>query len=371
MPGVSLPSTAATRLLGIRHPIVQAPMAGGWTTPELVAAVANAGGLGSLAGARLSVEQLEAALTRVRALTDAPVAVNFLLAPSGPPPADATPMQAVLDRLRGALDLPARAVPDTLPPSVIEAQLELVLAAGVRVVSFAMGDPGPLVERVHAAGALAIAAATTVAEAQLLAGRGVDLIVAQGAEAGGHRATLTVDSDGGVPLVGTMALVPAVVDAVPCPVLASGGIMDGRGLVAALALGAGAAQMGTRFLLALESGVFPGYRRALLTATETDTEVTSALTGRPARAIRNRVLEVMREAGLPSLGWPYQGVAAADLYAAAALRDEAGLAPLLAGQGLRLARESRPAREIVEELVRDGGRLLAALGASGATATPG
>ena len=368
MPGLSLSRTAATRLLGIRHPIVQAPMAGGWTTPELVAAVTNAGGLGSLAAARVSVEQLDAALTRVRALTDGPVAVNFLLAPPGPPPADARAMQAVLDGLRGALDLPPRALPETLPPSVIEAQLERVLAAGVRIVSFAMGDPGPLVERVHAAGAIAVAAATTVAEAELLARRGIDLIVAQGSEAGGHRATFAVDADGGVPLIGTMALVPAVVDAVACPVLASGGIMDARGLVAALALGAGGVQMGTRFLLASESGVYPSYRRALLAADETDTEVTSALTGRPARAIRNRVLAVMREAGLPSLGWPYQGVAAADLYAAAVARDEAGLAPLLAGQGLRLGRETRPAGEIVEELVRDGGRLLTALTGSGSDA---
>jgi nitronate monooxygenase len=367
MHGASLPTTAAVRLLGIRHPIVQAPMAGGWTTPELVAAVSNAGGLGSLAAARLSTSQLDAALARLRSLTARPVAVNFLLARPDPPPHDggAGPVWAVLDRLRAAHGLPPRSAPLVLPPSALEEQLELVLASGVRIVTFAMGSPGPLVERVHAAGALAVATATTVAEAELLAAEGVDAVVAQGAEAGGHRSTFRVDADGGVPLVGTMALVPAVVDAVRCPVLASGGIMDARGVVAALALGAGAAQMGTRFLLAHESGAFPDYRRALVAARETDTEVTRTLSGRPARALRNRVVEAMAESGVPPLGWPYQAIAASDLYEAAAARDDAGLAPLLAGQGLRLARATQAAGEIVDELVREGGVLLRGLTASG------
>jgi nitronate monooxygenase len=362
-----LPTTDACRLLGIRHPIVQAPMAGGWTTPELVAAASNAGALGSLAAARLSEEALDAALARVRALTTAPFAVNFLLAAPDRAPHDAqaaAPMRRLLDAFRARHGLPPAAAPLALPPAVLDAQLAAVLAAGVRVVSFAMGDPGALIERVHAAGALAAAAATTVAEAETLAARGADVVVAQGAEAGGHRATFAVDPDGGVPLVGTMALVPQVVDAVRCPVLASGGIMDARGVVAALALGASGVQMGTRFLLARESGAGSAYRARLLTARETDTEVTSALTGRPARALRNELLETLRASGLAPLPWPYQSLAAADLFAAAHARDDADLAALLAGQGLRLARRAGSAQgaaEIVDELARDGARLLRSL----------
>ncbi len=354
--------SALLRLFGIRHPIVQAPMAGGWTTPELVAAVSNAGALGALAAARLTTPQLADALARVRALTPRPFAVNFLLAAPAPPPADTRAMDAVLDRLRAAHGLPPRTARPAAPPaSVIDEQLGLVLAAGVPIVSFAMGDPGDRVARVQAAGAVAVGAATTVAEAEQLAARGVDAVVAQGAEAGGHRGTFAVGPAGEVPLVGTMALVPAIVDAVRVPVLASGGIMDARGLVAALALGAGGVQMGTRFLLAHESGAYPAYRRALLAARETDTEVTRAVSGRPARALRNALVDAIaaaaRDEGVAPLPYPHQGLASADLYEAARARDDAALAGMLAGQGLRLARAEQPARAIVEELVAERARL--------------
>lgn len=366
MSAASPAESALLRLLGVRHPIVQAPMAGGWTTPELVAAVSNAGALGALAAARLTTPQLEEALARVRALTTRPFAVNFLLAAPAPPPRDTQAMDAVLDRLRAAHGLPPRAARPAAPPaSAIDEQLGLVLAAGVPVVSFAMGDPGDRVARVQAAGAVAVGTATTVDEAERLAARGVDAIVAQGAEAGGHRGTFDVGAAGEVPLVGTLVLVPAVVDAVRVPVLASGGIMDGRGLVAALALGAGGAQLGTRFLLARESGAYPAYRRALLAARETDTAVTRAISGRPARALRNALVDAIaaaeRDEGVAPLPYPHQGLASGDLYEAARARDDAALAPLLAGQGLRLARAEQSADAIVAELVEERARIVAAL----------
>src|SRR5262249_54884371 len=159
-----------------------------------------------------------------------------------------------------------------------------VCEARIPIVSFAMGDPAPFIDRLKRNDAFVVAMATTVEEARRLEAAGVDAIVAQGSEAGGHRSTLGPPGDQLHP-IGTLALVPQVADAVEVPVIAAGGIMDGRGVLAALALGAQAAQLGTRFLRARESGAFPAYRRRLREAMETDTVVTRALTGRPARAL--------------------------------------------------------------------------------------
>jgi nitronate monooxygenase len=141
-----------------------------------------------------------------------------------------------------------------------------------------------------------------------------------------------------------------VVDSVRVPVIAAGGIMDGRGVLAALALGAQAAQLGTRFLLATESGAFAAYRQRLIEAIETDTVVTRSLTGRAARALRNDLVRSVESAGAPVLGWPYQALAAQDVYRAAMASDDAAWAPLLAGQGLRLARATSSAAAIVASL---------------------
>ena len=151
-------------------------------------------------------------------------------------------------------------------------------------------------------------------------------------------------------LIGTLALVPQVVDAVHVPVIAAGGIMDSRGVLAALALGAHAAQLGTRFLLARESGAFAAYRRRLCEAAETDTVMTLAISGRPARALRNELVRTVDGAGTPALPWPYQALAADDLYRAAVGAGDTDWAPLLAGQGLRLAREEASAAEIVASI---------------------
>jgi nitronate monooxygenase len=227
-------------------------------------------------------------------------------------------------------------------------------------VGFAMGSPVAYVERLHAAGTFVIGSATTVAEALELESAGVDAIVAQGSEGGGHRSTFVAREPEDTPLVGTMALVPQVVDAVGIPVIAAGGIMDGRGVAAALALGAQAAQLGTRFLLAEESGTTPGYRRRLLDAVETDTVVTNVFTGRVARAIRNSLIEEFTRAGARPLPWPRQTLAATDIYRAS-LAADGEWAPLLAGQGLRMARRVQPAAEIVAELVGELERTVSSL----------
>jgi nitronate monooxygenase len=340
-------------------------MAGGWTTPALVAAVCNAGGLGVLAAARTSTEQLRESIRATRSLTDRPFGVNFLLAGAGPGPTRDTvaAAQRFFDRVRETLGLPTtspdRAVAElSLPASPLEEQLEVVFEARVPVLSVGMGDPGPLVERAHAAGARVVASVTTVDEARRVADEGVDVIVAQGAEAGGHRSTFDVGPSGEVPLVGTLVLVPQVVDAVRVPVVAAGGIMDGRGLVAALALGAAGVQLGTRFLVARESGAFPAYRERLLAATEVDTLVTDVLTGRPARALRNALVDEYRRAGPPPIGWMFQAAAADDVYRTARARGDAEWMPLLAGQGLRMLTREQGAAEIVAEIAADARALL-------------
>lgn len=337
-------------------------MAGGWTTPALVSEVSEAGGLGMLAGARVAPDRLREDIRAVKARTDRPFGVNFLLAPPEPGGGDVTTVQRFLDRFREELGLPSGETELALPSSPLQEQLEVVFAERVPVLSLATGDPGELAERAHEEGMQTIAMVTTVEEAMLAAERGANVVVAQGAEAGGHRSTFQLGPDGEGQLVGTMALVPQVVDGVNVPVVAAGGIADGRGLVAAMALGAAGAQLGTRFLLARESGAHPDYRRRLLNAKETDTVVTRTFTGRPARALRNRFLEEYLSAGPEPLAWPLQSLAAGDIYAASQATDNDDYSPLFAGQGLRMVKESEQgAAEIVEEILSEATAVLSRL----------
>jgi len=341
-------------------------MAGGWTTPELVSAVSNAGGFGVLAGARVSPDKLREDIRAVRALTNKPFGVNFLLAPPEPGNRDVASVQRFLDRFREELGLPPGETDLSLPPSPLEDQLGVVFEERVPVLSTGLGDPGELVGRAHAEDMLVVSMVSTVAEAVRVVEGGADIVVAQGAEAGGHRSTFELGAGGEVPLVGTLALVPQVVDAVNVPVVAAGGISDGRGLVAALALGAAGAQLGTRFLLARESGAHPAYRERLLAATEEDTVVTRLFTGRPARGLRNCLVEECLGAGTEPLAWPLQSVAAGDIYDASRATDNDDYSPLLAGQGLRMLGENgQGAAEIVEEIVAEAGAVLSRLGNSG------
>jgi nitronate monooxygenase len=339
--------------LGIRYPIVQAPMAGGWTTPELVAAVSNAGGLGMLAASGLSIEQTRDLIHKTHTLTERPFGVNFQFVPKETGNTDVLAAQRFLDWFRDTLGLPSAAEKTelALPPADVAAQVEAVIAEGVAVVSFALGDPAPLVPRLRTAGVRVFATVTTVDEARQVVAAGVDGVIAQGAEAGGHRSTFTSGPDGEVPLIGTLALVPQVVDAVDVPVIAAGGVMDGRGVLAALALGASAVQIGTRFLLATESGAGPSYRQRLIEATEVDTVVTRAFTGRAARSVRNRFIAEYERSGQEPLAWPLQRAAARDIYQAAQAQGNSDYYLLLAGQGLRMATREQGAAEIVAELV--------------------
>ena len=252
--------------LGIEHPIIQAPMAGGWTTPALVAAVSEAGGLGTLAGGRVPADDLRRMIAETRRLTRRPFGINLLDPSATVPAADDPALPAVLGSIRERLGLPPEPPPRAVEYASTEEAVEIALEAGVKVLSFAMGSPRPYVEPAHAAQAVVMGTATTVTEAEEVAAAGADFVVTQGSEAGGHRSTFALGRGDELPLVGTIALVPAIVDAVGVPVIAAGGIMDGRGIIAALALGAAGVQMGTRFLLVTESGAPPSYRRQLLAA---------------------------------------------------------------------------------------------------------
>ncbi len=368
---IDVSSTLRTRLcdlLGLRYPIVQAGMGAGLPTPDLVAAVSNAGGLGILGAHMMPTDVLRSAIRAIKERTNRPFGVNLIVAPPEPGNTEVAVAQRFLDRFRQDLGLPPGPPDVVLPPSPLQDQLAILFEEHVPVLSLGLGDPTRFVEPAHENGARVIAMVSTVDEAVRAADGGVDVIAAQGSEAGEHRSNFTVSPDSDVPMIGTLALVPQVVDAVGVPVLAAGGVMDGRGLAAALALGADGVLMGTRFLLARESGTFTGYRRALWEATEVDTVVTPAPTGRPARSLRNRLVEEMA-AGYEPLSYPLQGVAAIDIYMAAAKGDRPELFPLWVGQGLRLFKDDQGAAEIVAETVTEAattiGRLQGLLGQSG------
>jgi len=276
--------TALTGLLGVRLPIVQAAMAGGPSTPRLAAAVSEAGGLGSVAGATFSPDELRTAIRETRALTDKPFAVN-LFAPLPPPAAERVAEWAALLDREPALPSP--------PAWSVEDQLALLAAEEVRIFSFTFGIP-PL----DGFEAITMGTATTVAEAVALERAGVDVIVAQGFEAGGHRGTFLAAPERS--LVGTLALVPQVVDAVSVPVVAAGGIMNGRGIAAALALGAEGVQLGTAFIGCPESGASEEHRDAL----GRETTITRVMTGRHARGVRSPLIDELEGAEVEPPDYP-------------------------------------------------------------------
>jgi len=349
--------------IGIEHAVILAPMAGGAGTPALAAAVSAAGGLGSLGAAYLSPGQIEAAAAEVRRATDRPFAVNLFVGGAAGRTHDAGPMLALLARWHAGLGIEPPRLPP-MPADPFDAQVEAVLRARVPVFSFTFGIPDRAVlAELRRSGVLVMGTATTVAEAVALEEAGVDAVVAQGSEAGGHRGTFAAPLEAA--LVGTLALVPQVADAVGVPVVASGGIMDGRGIVAARALGAAAVQLGTAFLATDESGAPDAYRAAVLRGRDDATTVTRAFSGRPARGLRNRFIEEVDGGGVPIPPFPLQNSLTRPLRAAAAAAGEADALSLWAGQGVGLARAGSAAA-LVARLAAEAEEVARALGAPGA-----
>jgi nitronate monooxygenase len=341
--------TTLTSRFELRQPIIQAPLAGGGDTPALVAAVCDAGALGFIGGAYLTPGQLAEAARRVRARTDRPFGVNlFAPQPAVVTAADGTRALELIAAYCAELGLPTPEVPSP-PADTFDDQLAAALETGAAAFSFTLGVvPAPALAAVKARGMFSMGTATTVSEAVALERAGVDAIVAQGSEAGGHRATFGGDFQGG--LVSIVALVPAIADAVQVPIVASGGIMDGRGIAAALALGAAGVQLGTAFLTCDEAGIPETYKRAILGAREDGTRLTRAFSGRPARGIVNRFMTEVEGAGDDAiLPFPLQNALTRPLRAAAARLGRAEFLSLWAGQGVRLARR-QPAAELIARL---------------------
>jgi len=335
--------------LGIEYPIIQAPMAGGPSTPELVAAVSNAGGLGSLGAAYLTPDQITDAIRRIRALTDKPFNVNlFAGGYEAERHVDPGPMLALLSEIHEMHGLPAPTLP-VPPPDPFAEEFEVVLDARPAVFSFTFGIPDrDVMARLRARGIATLGTATTIDEARALAATGVDAIVAQGAEAGAHRGTFVGPFEAA--MIPMLKLVRGIVGAVSVPVIASGGIMDGRGIAKALACGASGAQLGTAFLTCPESGATETHKQAILAARKDTTVVTRAFSGRPARALANDFITRLEGKENTILPFPLQNALTRAMRTAAAKRGDREFLSLWAGRGVAQAR-GMPAGELVRRVV--------------------
>ncbi|WP_416401285.1 NAD(P)H-dependent flavin oxidoreductase [Alicycliphilus denitrificans] len=336
--------------LNISLPIIQGPMTGS-DTPQLAAAVSQAGGLGFLGCGMRSPDAMAQAAAAVRAATGKPFGMNLFVLETPRP--DAAEVAAAMGRL--APLYAAFGITPAVPARWCEdfaAQFEALIAARPAVASFTFGIlSAAQVRRIKdEAGSLVMGTATTLAEAQAWAEAGADAVVASGMEAGGHRGTFLDDWEGS--LIGTLPLVPACVDALKIPVIAAGGIMDGRGIAAAQALGAQAVQMGTAFLACPESSIVPAQRAAMAAAQATDTRLTRIFSGRPARGILNQAMRSLQpqEADIPA--YPVQNALMGPIRRAAAQAGDAGHIALWAGQGVGAAR-ALPAGELVALLAQE------------------
>ena len=357
--------TRVCDILEIESPIVLAGM-GGASGPELAAAVSNAGGLGVLGAAGCGPRQLRRWIQRTRELTDRPFGVDTLLPASvrraklnqggGPTPLERLPeLQAFAREFMAAegLDLPSGSdtvdsaaprdlhEPAPLTKEFFEAQMEVVIEEAVPVYASGLGNPGPWMDRLRANGTKVMAVIGAVRHAVQVASSGLDIIVAQGHDGGGHNSP-----------IGTMALIPQVVDAVgDIPVLGAGGITDGRGVAAALMLGAEGAWIGSAFLAAEESSIYDFQKQAIVDASEEGTTVSRTVTGKPARIIRSRWTDAWVKADKDPLPMPYQSRVAMPVLAAANKQQRGDINPGFAGQGIGMIKAVRPAAEIFRDIV--------------------
>ncbi|KQB93228.1 2-nitropropane dioxygenase [Geobacillus sp. PA-3] len=330
-------------------PIIQAPMAGGVSTPELAAAVSNAGGLGFLAGGYQTAEMMRTEIHKLRTLTDRPFGVNVFV------PGETTVDEETLSRYRAVLATEAERLGATVgepkwDDDDWEAKLDVLLKERVPVVSFTFGCPETaVITALQKAGAFVIVTVTSVEEAQIAAEAGANALCVQGAEAGGHRASFRNDPEKDE----VLTLFPLLADvhaSVRLPLVAAGGIMDGDGIAAALQAGASAVQLGTAFLRCPESGAHPLHKQALVDPRFTETAVTRAFTGRPARGLANRFMAEYSD--LAPAAYPQVHHMTKPMRAAAAKVGDRERMALWAGEGYRMAREL-PAGELVRELKRE------------------
>jgi nitronate monooxygenase len=329
-----------TERLGVQYPIIQGPL-GGLSSQKLTAAVSNFGGLGSFGAHSLAPEAINDVIAQIRALTSKPFAMNLWVSmeDDGARTSDESAFNRSLASLAPHLAELGAARPAYPPysPTRFEDQARVILDANVPAFSFIFGiPPREILEECRAKGIVTIGTATTPDEAAALEDAGVDAIAASGFEAGGHRGSFlraTEDS-----LTGTLSLIPQVCDTVAVPVIAAGGIGDARGVIAALALGADAVQLGTAFLACEESGASRLHREALQGTNAGHTGLTKGFTGRLARGIHNRLMEELNREGTAVLPYPLQRALVRNLSVAAEAAGRADLLPLWAGQSAMLSR---------------------------------
>lgn len=354
--------TPICEMLGIRYPIVLAGM-GDASSPNLAAAVSNAGGLGVLGAALCDAERIWRWVNRMRELTDQPFGIDTLLPLSvrnaasrpaaGPSPAERLP--EYLDFAREFMESEGLQAPKSREGSVsnlnanfFAEQMEAVIESNVAVYAAGLGDPAPYLDRLHANGTKAISVVGAVRHARKVKDSGVDIIVAQGHDAGGHNSP-----------VGTVSLIPQVVDAAgDVPVLGAGGIVDGRGVAAALMLGAQGVWVGSAFLATHEAAILPFQKKAIVEALETGTTVTRSVTGKPARYIKSKWTEAFAESGLEALPMPYQGKVSDPVQTAAFEQERQDIAPGFAGQGIGMIQSVRPAAEVMVDLIQGAEKVL-------------
>jgi nitronate monooxygenase len=355
--------TRATRRLGVRYPIVQGPFGGGLSSPRLAAAVSNSGGLGSFGAQGMAPARITEVVQEIRALTSSPFAVNLWVSTEDPgafTQSGASYSAAIqpLTEFFRELDLQ----PPTLPVSrwpAFDEQAAALLEARPPIFSFIFGvPPAAVLEECRRRGIVTIGTATTVDEAVALAQAGVDLIVASGAEAGGHRPSFLHSAE--TSITGIMSLAPQVLDAVKIPVIAAGGIADGRGVASALALGADAVQIGTAFLACEESNASPAHREALFSPRAKDTMLTRVFTGRLARGLRNRLAETLEAQRAPILPYPLQSQLIAAMREEALRRGRLDLVSLWSGQSAALLRHRRTT-DLFQDLLETTERILGRL----------
>src|SRR2546422_4880448 len=342
------PNRRLLDLLKIEHPIVQAPM-GGHVSPNMPVAVSGAGGLGSFPCALLTPAQVLDEVPKIRAQTPKPINLNFFChaAPQRHEAIESAWRQRLAPYYAELGVDPPASPTRTLGPFG-EGMCDVVIDLKPEVVSFHFGLPNKsLIDRLKAAGCKIFSSATTVTEARWLEDHGADAVIAQGIEAGGHRGMFLTNEPASQ--VGTLALVPQVVDAVRVPVIAAGGIADGRGIAAAFALGASGVQIGSAYLRCPESKVIAPARTALAQAHDDSTVITNVMTGRPARGVANRVMREVGPVSPDAPAFPHAATALGPLKAAAEKLGRVDFTNLWAGQAVRMGREM-PAAELTRAL---------------------
>lgn len=346
-----------TQLLNIKYPIIQAGMAGGITTPELVAAVSNSGALGNIGAGYMNPNELREQIKKTKQLTDKPFGVNLFIPDS--PEVSAEEIDQANEWLRPFREeLNVLETPEVkkLNTSLFEEQIKVIIEEEVTICSFTFGlPPKETVQRLKREAIVVMGTATTVQEAIANEEVGVEMVVVQGSEAGGHRGTFIGAYEDA--MIGTMSLVPQTVDQVHIPVIAAGGIMDGRGVLSALVLGAGAVQMGTAFVTSSESGAQEQHKDAILHSVEDQPVVTAAFSGKPARGIRNDFITKMakHEKELPE--FPLQNTLTQSIRQEAAKQNRPEWMSLWCGQNPRSSKQ-QTVSEMMSEILSEIDRLI-------------